>query len=263
MSDRTQFRTEYDDAGPLPPGLLIQLTFLAGPLQGKVEKLYKRNTYLGRSEGDIVLKDNAASKKHALIGFEGGRVFVRDLDSTNGTLLNGGRVWEAFVNSLDEITIGETVIKVEIKQVSASASWANLGMEETPTAGEPASGEITVVPTDRDSTDPLGKPLPKGVKGGLQVSSGLDAGLRHVIKKRGTVIGRVGADFELHDLSVSRKHASIEFMSEDRVILKDLRSGNGTFLNDRWTSVANLGNGDVIKVGNTVITFYLSVKTQS
>lgn len=260
MSDRTVYRTDFDSEGPLPPGLLIQLVFLTGPLQGRTEKLYKRNTYLGRSEGDIVLKDGAASKKHAMIGFEGGRVFVRDLDSTNGTLLNGGRIWEAFVDSGDEITIGETVIRVEIKQMTASASWANLGMEEIPTAGEPASGEITIVSPEREGKDPLSRPLPQGVKAGLQVTAGLDAGLRYVVKKRGTVIGRLNADVELHDMNVSRKHASIEFMSEDRVILKDLRSANGTFLNDRWTSVANLSNGDVIRVGNTYITFYLTIK---
>ena len=92
--------------------------------------------------------------------------------------------------------------------------------------------------------------------------SGLNSGAKLLVKKRGTLIGRAGADLLLHDLDVSRKQASIGFMSAQRVILKDLRSRNGTFLNDRWISVANLANGEIIRVGNTQIKVFLQLPGQ-
>jgi len=254
----TIVRTEFDDDGPLPPGLLVELSFLTGPLQGKKEKLFKRSTSIGRKEGDIVLNDNAVSGKHALIGFDGGRIFVQDLGSTNGTMLNGGQVWEAFINSGDEITVGQTVMKVLIKQLAASASWADHGMEDAGPDASPASNEPTQEMEEWKSKDPLDNPLPHGVKIGLQVTMGLDSGLKHLVKKRGTTIGRAGADLEVHDLNVSRKHATIEVMSPDRIIVKDLRSTNGTFLNEKWITVGNLKNGDIIKIGNTQIKIFLA-----
>jgi pSer/pThr/pTyr-binding forkhead associated (FHA) protein len=257
----TIVRTEFDDDGPLPPGLLVQVAFLSGPLRGKTLKLYKRSTIIGRKKGDIVLNDNAVSGQHAMIGFENGRLFIRDLNSTNGTMLNGGQVWEGFLNSGDEITVGETVMKVEIKQMAASASWADLGLDQAGPAMEPASQEVTQIMKEWEGQDPLSKPLPKGLKLGLQVISGLNAGAKLVVKKRGTLIGRAeGADLELHDMNVSRKHISIEVMGPDRVILKDLRSRNGVFLNDSWVTIGNLKNGDVIRIGNTQIKVFMVVE---
>jgi pSer/pThr/pTyr-binding forkhead associated (FHA) protein len=254
----TIVRTEFDDDGPLPPGLLVQVSFLSGPLRGKSQKLFKKATMIGRKKGDIVLNDTAVSGEHAMLGFDGGRVFIRDLNSTNGTKLNGGQVWEGFVNSGDEITIGETVMKLEIKQMAASASWADLGLKEAGPDHGPASQEITQPLPEWEGQDPLAKPLPKGVKVGLQVVSGLDAGTKFVVKTRGILIGReLGADLELHDLNISRKHITIEVMAADKVVVKDLRSKNGTFINDRWITVANLKNADIIRIGNTQIKVFL------
>jgi ABC transport system ATP-binding/permease protein len=256
---RTMVRSEFSDDGPLPPGLLIQLKFLSGPKAGTEEKLYKRNTVMGRSEGDIHLNDNASSRKHASIIYDDGHFSITDLGSTNGTSLNGAGVFEAYLNHNDEITIGETVIRVEIQQLSKSASWAYQDTADAPGAGqESEDNETTNVQLDRK--DPLGGALAPGMKIGLQVSEGLDNGLKLLCEKRGTLIGRGTADFALHDLDVSRKHACIEVMGPDRVIIKDLRSKNGTFLNGKWTTVGNLKHGDTIKIGKTIIKVFLQLK---
>jgi ABC transport system ATP-binding/permease protein len=41
---------------------------------------------------DIILNDLEISRRHAAITFRGGRYFVEDLGSTNGTFVNGRRV---------------------------------------------------------------------------------------------------------------------------------------------------------------------------
>ena len=50
---------------------------------------------IGRDAGnEIVLNDEAASARHAIVSFADGEWWVEDAGSTNGTLLNGSRVWE-------------------------------------------------------------------------------------------------------------------------------------------------------------------------
>jgi pSer/pThr/pTyr-binding forkhead associated (FHA) protein len=259
-NSRTVIRTEFSDEGPLPPGLGVTLVFLAGPMQGKSIKLFKRRTVIGRASGDIIIKDNAVSKEHAEVAYEDGQLLIRDLNSSNGTKLNGGQVFEAVISHNDEITLGGSVIRVEIKQTAASASLASMGGAEPAAAGPENDNEITQLLPEKEGKNPLDSPLPDGVRAGLQVISGLDAGLKYMIKKRGITVGRGGADVVLHDLSVSRKQFSIEFMAADRVIIKDLRSVNGTYVNTKWVSITNLANGDMIQIGNTIVKFHYAAK---
>ena len=255
VNERTMIRDEFSEEGPLPPGLELKLIFVAGPFQGKSLPVTKRKITIGRASGDLVLNDSALSKEHALILFDGGHFLVRDLQSTNGTYLNGGQVYESYINKNDEITVGNSVIRIDIRQTASSASYADLGMDGQPaTALDP---EITNLQAEREGKDPLTQALFPDVKAAVQVVEGVDAGKSLIFKTRGIIVGRAKADLELHDMDVSRKHLSIEFMTKERVILKDLRSMNGTFVNGRWVSVTNLANADVIKVGKTTLHFYV------
>lgn len=67
---------------------------------------------LGRgAENDIVLPDQFCSTAHAVIRTEGGRSFVRDQGSKNGTFVNGRRITEEqALRPGDEIVIGSTRI---------------------------------------------------------------------------------------------------------------------------------------------------------
>jgi FHA domain len=48
---------------------------------------------IGRGlENDIVLVDTSVSQRHAVISFDGGRAFLRDLGSSNGTFIEGARI---------------------------------------------------------------------------------------------------------------------------------------------------------------------------
>lgn len=67
-------------------------------------------TTLGRHPNNSIrLIDNAASKQHAVIVFDSGAYLLRDLNSTNGTFVNGVRIREATrLRDGDEITIGKS-----------------------------------------------------------------------------------------------------------------------------------------------------------
>jgi len=63
---------------------------------------------LGRAEGnEIRVDDPAASREHALIYNQDGVYFIRDLESRNGTHVNGKAAFDRRLESGDEIAIGQ------------------------------------------------------------------------------------------------------------------------------------------------------------
>jgi pSer/pThr/pTyr-binding forkhead associated (FHA) protein len=74
--------------------------------------------------------------------------------------------------------------------------------------------------------------------------------------RRGTTrVGRsFAADVVLDDQSVSRRHAIIYQRAAGTRILDD-RSANGTFVNGRRTTEAELRDGDVVVLGRVVLTY--------
>ena len=69
---------------------------------------------LGRAlDADILIgADDAVSRRHAEIAIRAGVCQIRDLDSCNGTLLNGRLVDRARLKRGDVIVIGETELRV-------------------------------------------------------------------------------------------------------------------------------------------------------
>ncbi len=63
-------------------------------------------------------------------------------------------------------------------------------------------------------------------------------------------VGRRDADIRIRDMTISKRHISFE-ASEDKIILKDLNSTNGTFLNGQEVREAVLSDGDIIQIGDT------------
>ena len=65
---------------------------------------------IGREKGnDIAVEDHEASRKHAEIRKHNDTFVLTDLDSSNGTFLNNGRISEAELKSGDRIQIGRTL----------------------------------------------------------------------------------------------------------------------------------------------------------
>ena len=81
------------------------------------------------------------------------------------------------------------------------------------------------------------------------------------MEKQQVMIGRgEGCDFILNDKSVSRNHAVIKQLSNNRYVVCDLASSNGTFVNGRHITRHIIKYGDQVKVGK--FTLYLSDKTK-
>jgi transcriptional regulator with GAF, ATPase, and Fis domain len=75
--------------------------------------LARGTTVIGRDAGaDIVLPVTAVSRRHAELTKEGGSFVLKDLGSRNGTLVNGHPVVHDELEPLDEIRIGDAVLKL-------------------------------------------------------------------------------------------------------------------------------------------------------
>jgi len=79
-------------------------------LDTRVIPIQKTTITIGRQlENDIVIQDAAISRMHAEIREDaGGHFFIKDLDSTGGTYLNGQRIQEVPLNSGDSIQLAST-----------------------------------------------------------------------------------------------------------------------------------------------------------
>jgi len=78
-------------------------------MNGRRHVLSERRVVLGRSkECDVQVPDANVSRRHAELRQEGSSWWVVDLDSTNGTEVNGQRVPRAKLSDGDTITLGST-----------------------------------------------------------------------------------------------------------------------------------------------------------
>ncbi|MCC7071343.1 MAG: GGDEF domain-containing protein [Deltaproteobacteria bacterium] len=89
----------------------------------------------------------------------------------------------------------------------------------------------------------------------LVVIYGQSIGHKHLLKPGEILIGRSSqAQIQIDHESVSRRHARI-VLSDNGVVLSDLGSTNGTYVNDEAITERALGNGDLLKVGRTILKY--------
>ena len=99
----------------------ITVTEKGGPIRRF--EFDKGEITIGRVQGnDIILAKGNVSKRHARIAAEDGKLVLQDLNSTNGTYVNGKRIAEAHtLRSSDKIFIGDFVIAPEDNEVPVTA----------------------------------------------------------------------------------------------------------------------------------------------
>jgi len=100
--------------------LEVGLEILEGPNKGKKYKFKKPHITIGRNDADLVLLDLDTSRAHAMLEVLGTHsVFLRDMGSTNGTLIKGKKVQSEKISSGVEFTVGNTTIRVTFESGEA------------------------------------------------------------------------------------------------------------------------------------------------
>lgn len=97
-----------------PDGALLKV--VEGKEKGKAFPLGERpQLVIGRSGSDIIINDPKVSKAHCVVEFYENVSVIKDLQSTNGTLLNQFVLAEDFLKPGDRIQIGNTVLEYQAK----------------------------------------------------------------------------------------------------------------------------------------------------
>jgi len=86
------------------------LVIRKGDAPGTRYEIAANPTLIGRNPSThVTVNDEGTSREHAVISHDDGVFTIEDLQSTNGTKVNGKRVRIAELNDGDEIQIGRTV----------------------------------------------------------------------------------------------------------------------------------------------------------
>ena len=200
-----------------------------GPNAGQSFSIDQPSSTIGRQDNNtIVLDDARLSRQHARFENGPGGLSVTDLNSANGTLVNG-RPASGLVPLApgDRIQLGDTILIVE----------------GTPSAGGNAA---TMIADQRPATPALSASaaVPRLV---LQ-----DSGKAFRLDRASMVIGRQpDNELPLEDTQASRQHARFD-IRDGRVTITDLGSANGTRINGtRIIGPTALNNGDMIQIGTS------------
>jgi transcriptional regulator with GAF, ATPase, and Fis domain len=111
----------------LRPRLLV----LSGPLKDSTIPLPEGEVTIGREASNgVALTDPSVSRKHCTIRVQEGKFLVRDLDSRNGTLVNGTEIQEQCLHHGDEIATGDSAFLFLLEEQEQIASLGRVEFED-------------------------------------------------------------------------------------------------------------------------------------
>lgn len=218
-------------------------------LDGKVVNelpLEKERYTLGRvPDNDIHLDDKAVSSKHAEILTILNDSFIQDLNSTNGTYVNGKVVKKHALANGDVITLGRHELRYEAE---GDGEDEEADFEKTMVIRPSSKTAAKPPPEAAPEAAPEGKPagLPRGK---LQVMSGSAKGKEMELTKALTTLGRPGVQVA----AITRR--------SDGFFIVPVESGEGMgppTVNSQaiGPQAHKLSNNDVIELANIKMGFY-------
>jgi pSer/pThr/pTyr-binding forkhead associated (FHA) protein len=172
----------------------------------------EKPAFLGRDKAAAVsVPVEGVSRHHARIVWDGKHHWLEDVKSTNGTFLNGKPVSRERLQHLDVITLGRQIDLVFLQQSAAAAAKVQ---------------GVVKAALVRDAPDATVHEIAPG-----EIALGRGPSCN--------VVAESGA--------VSKVHARIE-RTREHLLLEDLGSSNGTFVNDVRVTSAFLKDGDRISL---------------
>ncbi len=157
----------------------------------KEVQLTKDRTTLGRRPyNDIVIDNLAVSGEHAVLQLTGNEVYLEDLNSTNGTYVNGKAVKKQLLQNNDTVEIGKYKIKF-INEAPGATFEKTMIMKPgmvppMPKPAAPAAGAAA------GAAAPAAAEAAAAINASIKVLSGAAAGREVPLVKVVTTIGKPG-----------------------------------------------------------------------
>ena len=240
------------------PKLILSID---GVVIKEVELTQERTTLGRRPRNDIVIEHLAVSGDHAVLHWRDGAVELEDLDSTNGSFINGKRVQRQRLASGDLLEMGKHQIRflhtdgdASTASSASSATGDNASLSPDSDRSAPAAAFASAPASDASFSDGTGVwpsvPAALGhasapVSASVEVLNGHGAGRKVALSKVVTTVGKPGTAVA----SITRRHhgfvlAHVE--GPERTVL------NGTAIGS--TPLA-LSDGDLLELGGTQMRF--------
>jgi hypothetical protein len=204
--------------------------------------LDKDRVLIGRKPNNDICIDNlAVSGEHAAIVSIYNYHFLEDLNSTNGTLVNGKEVKKQVLNHNDVLQIGKHELRYINEAIAVGTEFDKTVAIRTPAAADDdADAEESV-------SEPVVAPQPGSPTPYLKLLNGPNSGKRLNLSTTATTIGRQGAQ-----LAVIVRRSGDYFLNPGAGQSVPLINGkgvkNGTPLRDR----------DIVEIHGTRMEFVLN-----
>jgi pSer/pThr/pTyr-binding forkhead associated (FHA) protein len=212
----------------------------------KEVQLTKDRTTLGRRPyNDIVIDNLAVSGEHAVLQLTGNEVYLEDLNSTNGTYVNGKAVKKQLLQNNDTVEIGKYKIKF-INEAPGATFEKTMIMKSgmvpplpkpagAAAAGAPAAPAVAASPADAPNAS-------------IKVLSGAAAGREVPLVKVVTTIGKPGVAVAA---ITKRAHGFVVAHVEG----SNKPTLNGTAIGPEPVA---LKNGDMLELAGTQMQFLMA-----
>jgi pSer/pThr/pTyr-binding forkhead associated (FHA) protein len=120
------------------PAVTFQV--LEGIDKGRIFRELPTPVTIGREEGNLLrLNDERVSRFHAKVQFDNGEIILTDLESTNGTRVNGNVIQIRRLRPGDRVSVGRSILLFG-SEAEIAARAATLSGVSTPAGGAPALG---------------------------------------------------------------------------------------------------------------------------
>ena len=204
----------------------------------KEVQLTKDRTSLGRRPyNDVVIDNLAVSGEHAVLQMTGSEVYLEDLNSTNGSYVNGKAVKKQQLANGDTVEIG----KYKIKYVS---ELAQPGQDKTMVL-KPGAGAFMASVAGPAAATLGGVGLGSDSNASIKVMSGAAAGREVSLVKVVTTIGKPGVAVA----AITRRPQGF--------VLAHVEGSDGPTLNGKTigSEAVMLKNGDLLELAGTQMRF--------
>jgi len=127
----------------------------------RILNFMSQEVVVGRGEGAIPLQDPQISTRHVVISTKNHQLFVRDLQSTNGTKLNGKALvpqTPAEIRTGDVLLLGKSS---RITCLSIDVVRPHAHEQAKPKTGQARKVSLPPPPPKKEEVDSFGLPIPR------------------------------------------------------------------------------------------------------